>query len=194
MSVAAAFTPLAFAASPSTGFRSDSRFAVSRPTSLPQAPAEDPLARAYAEGFAAGTETARAEAAETAQRESDAREKLALAFARLDADLAEDLRQRLRDTVARLCETALAPLALDGDALLARIDRALALFARAEDERTIRLHPQDIALLSPRFATDWSVVPDPALERGALRVEAGNGGVEDGPAQWRLAIAEALGT
>jgi flagellar assembly protein FliH len=30
------------------------------------------------------------------------------------------------------------------------------------------------------------------LERGALRVEAANGGVEDGPAQWRQAIAEAL--
>ena len=39
---------------------------------------------------------------------------------------------------------------------------------------------------------DWQVVPDPALARGALRVEAANGGVEDGPAQWRAAITEAF--
>ena len=35
-------------------------------------------------------------------------------------------------------------------------------------------------------------MPDPALERGALGSRAPNGGVEDGPAQWRRAIAEAL--
>ena len=66
------------------------------------------------------------------------------------------------------------------------------MLARADDERLIRLHPDDIALLSPRFAADWQVAPDPALERGALRVETPNGGVEDGPDLWRRAIAEAL--
>jgi flagellar assembly protein FliH len=30
------------------------------------------------------------------------------------------------------------------------------------------------------------------LERGALRVETTGGGVEDGPAQWRAALNEAL--
>jgi flagellar assembly protein FliH len=73
-----------------------------------------------------------------------------------------------------------------------RIERAVALFARTEDERVIRLHPDDIALLAPRFTADWQVVPDAALERGSLRVETASGGIEDGPELWRRAIAEAL--
>ena len=177
----------------SSGFRSDARYAAAPVPPHETAPEpEDPIAQSWAEGYLAGAAQARAEAVELARIEAGARESLALSFSRLDRDLAEELRQRLHDTVAQLCETALAPLALDETSLLRRIERSLALFARADDERVIRLHPDDLALVSPRLANDWQVVPDPALERGALRVEAGNGGVEDGPAQWRLAIAEAL--
>ena len=76
-----------------------------------------------------------------------------------------------------------------GDAFLGR---AVAMFSRAEDERTLRLHPEDIALVSDRLQADWKVVPDPTLARGALRVETTSGGVEDGPAEWRRALAEAF--
>lgn len=159
---------------------------------LPPELRDDPLTQALTEGFAAGYAQAQAEAAEAARQEAAAREGLALAFARLDQQLAEQMQCRLRETVAALCEAALAPMALDEDALLRRIERAVAMFARAEDDRVIRLHPEDIALVSPRFAEDWQVRPDPSLERGALRVETEAGGVEDGPAQWRRAIDEAL--
>lgn len=178
----------------STGFVSDARYAAATPSApLPETERADPLAQAWAEGFAAGAGQAQTEAALLARTEAEARTALALNFTRLDRDMAEELRQRLRDTVAALCEAALAPLALDEAALLRRIERATALFARADDERVIRLHPGDLALVSPRLAQDWRILPDPALERGALRIEAESGGVEDGPAQWRLAIAEALG-
>lgn len=175
-------------------FRSDARFSGTPAPQPPSddTPGEDPLARAFAEGFAAGADEARTQAAENAATEAAARDALTLSFTRLEHDLAEQLRLRLRDTVAALCEAALAPLALDEDALMRRIDQAVALFARADDERVIRLHPDDLKLVSPRLAKDWNVVPDPALARGALRVEAANGGVEDGPPQWRAAIAEAL--
>ncbi len=73
-----------------------------------------------------------------------------------------------------------------------RIDKAVSMLARADDDRVIRLHPDDLALIGPRLAAEWDVQADPALERGALRVESGNGGVEDGPEQWRRAIAEAF--
>ena len=63
---------------------------------------------------------------------------------------------------------------------------------RADDERVIHLHPDDIGLVSAQLAQDWQIVPDTALTRGALRIETASGGVEDGPAQWRHAIAEAL--
>ena len=178
----------------SSGFRGDARYsgAAAAAASHAQAAPEDPLERAFSEGFASGAEQAQAEAQAHARAEAEAREALALSFARLNREQAEQLRQRLRDTVAALCEAALAPMALDEDALLRRIEQALALFARADDERVIRLNPDDLALVSPRLAQDWQVLPDPALARGALRIEAANGGVEDGPAQWRAAIAEAL--
>jgi flagellar assembly protein FliH len=66
------------------------------------------------------------------------------------------------------------------------------MLSRADDDRTIRLHPDDWALIGPQLPKDWKISPDPSLERGALRVETQNGGVEDGPAQWRRALAEAF--
>ena len=71
-----------------------------------------------------------------------------------------------------------------------------ALFALPAGERDVvrhcTLNPDDLALVAPRLPSEWKVSPDPALERGALRVETSNGGVEDGPAQWRHALAEAF--
>jgi flagellar assembly protein FliH len=191
--------------SPSTGFRSDARFAAApevavedHPPAPPVPDAEpaeqplDPLDVAWAEGWSAAMAEAEARAAAREAQDAAAREGLALSFARLDRELEEELRLRLRDTVAALCESALAPLALDHDALLARIERAVAMLARADDERVIRLNPEDMRLIAPRLAAEWTVRADPALERGSVRVESPNGGVEDGPAQWRRAIAEAL--
>jgi flagellar assembly protein FliH len=184
-----------------SGFRSDARFArvagpaPEFPEASPPAPEpepEDPLAIAFAEGYAAGAAEAQARAAEQAAIEAAAREGLSLSLSRLDKELQEELRQRLRDTVAALCEAAIAPLALDGATLMRRIEAAVALLARSDDERLIRLHPDDVALLSPSFAAEWQVLPDRLLERGALRVETANGGIEDGPEMWRRAIAETL--
>jgi flagellar assembly protein FliH len=177
----------------SRGFRSDARFApASEPARLPAAEPDDPLAVAWAEGYAAGAEQASIDAASQARIAADVHEKLSLNFTRLSRELEELLRQRLRDTIAAMCEAALAPLALDEAALMRRIERAVAMFARADDERVIRLHPEDIPLVAEQFCEQWQVVPDAALERGALRVESANGGVEDGPAQWRMELTEAL--
>lgn len=184
------------ALSASVGFRADTRFVAL--ADLPPPPAEpepdpvDPLAIAFAEGHAAGIAEARAEAAACAEADADARDRLALSFARLDAALEEQLQLRLRDTVAALCEAAIAPLALDETALVVRIGRAVSMLARADDERVIRLHPDDLALVSDRLSAEWQVSPDPSLARGSIRVETSTGGVEDGPEQWRRAIAEAL--
>ena len=185
------------------GFRQDSRFAPA-PSSgaypaygLPGAAPEpveieDPVALAWAEGYARGAEDARAEAEARMAAEAEARTALEFAFTRFDADMAETLRQRLQDTVMALCEATLVPYAHDAAALAARVERAVAMLARADDDRTIRLHPDDWALIGKQLPKDWKISPDPSLERGALRVETQNGGVEDGPAQWRRALAEAF--
>lgn len=155
-------------------------------------PEPDPVGEAFAQGYTKGYEDAREEAEAIALQDAEAAEGLALAFARFDAALEEQLRQRLRDTVAALCEVAITPLTLDEDLLVRRVTAAAAMLARADDDRIIRVHPQDLALIAPRMRAEWDVQPDPSLERGSIRVEGASGGVEDGPATWRRAIAEAL--
>jgi flagellar assembly protein FliH len=184
------------------GFQPDSRFGGALPYDPQPAPepqpeqaqeeASDPVADAFSDGFAAGYQQAQTEAHARMEADAAAQQGLMLSFTRLDATLEEELRLRLRDTVAALCETALAPLALDPEALTRRIERAVSMLARADDDRVIHLHPDDIRLVSSRLTDQWQVEPDPRLERGTIRIENPDGGVEDGPATWRLAISEAL--
>ncbi|MBT0670426.1 flagellar biosynthesis protein [Novosphingobium profundi] len=184
------------------GFTPDRRFGeerranppVSAPPPEPEAQGEtvDPLGEAFSQGFAEGFEQARQAAAARAEADDAARAALGLSLERIDGELAEQLRLRLRETVAALCESALAPLAIDAGALERRIAKAVAMLARSEDERVLRLHPEDIALISPELARQWELHPDPTLPRGTIRVETASGGVEDGPDAWRQAIAEAL--
>jgi flagellar assembly protein FliH len=176
------------------GFSRDLRFASadSPRHSAPAPDAPDPLAVAYAEGHAAGVAEALAAAEAEALIDEAARQHFAFSFSRLDVDLAEQLRHKLHETVTALSEAVLYPLALDTEALARRVEAAVAMFVRADDERVIRLHPDDAALVAARLPADWTFVPDATLERGALRVETSNGGIEDGPAQWRAAITEAL--
>ncbi|MFM6931412.1 MAG: FliH/SctL family protein [Novosphingobium sp.] len=182
-----------------TGFREDLRYGGSveareHPIVAPEPdePAQDPVETAFAEGFAAGLEASTADAAARIAADDAARDKLGLSLARLDGEMAEDLRQRFVDTVIALCEATLVPFAVDETALVARVSRAVAMLSRADDERVIRLNPEDLKLVAGKLDEQWNVQPDPALPRGELRVESANGGVEDGPAQWRRALIEAF--
>lgn len=157
----------------------------------------DPLEQArldgFDEGYARGHEAARAEAAILREQDARARETLSLSLRKLDEQATEDLRQRLITTVQALCEASLLPLALDAAGLAARAEKAAALFMRAEDERVITLHPEDLPLVRELLPEDIVLRADATLERGALRIDTPQGGVEDGPEQWRRAIAEELG-
>jgi flagellar assembly protein FliH len=86
---------------------------------------------------------------------------------------------------------------LDKDALMRRVERAAAMFNRADDDRVIRMHPEDLSAIQSRLPKDWEVQGDSTMERGAIRVESRSGGIEtggaeDGPEQWRRAIIAAL--
>lgn len=176
---------------PARGFTPDSRFgAVLAGEASPAA--ADPAEAAFAEGYARGFEDAAAQARAQAEKEAAARTRLETAFERLAEAEGLRLEERLRETVLALCEHTLAPLAVDLDALNERISRALNALRRSEDERVLRLHPDDIALLAGRLPERVRIEPDPALDRGGLRVETAEGGLEDGPEQWRRALAEAL--
>ena len=176
-----------------TGFAADLRFAAMGASALPKlAHPSDPLGEAWAQGFAEGAAQARAEAAGSAAIEDEARVALDLAFTRMDCQMADELRHRLTETILALFDATMLPCALDAELLTMRVERAVAMLARADDERVIRLNPDDLELISPRLPQEWAIGPDAALPRGHLRVETANGGVEDGPAQWRRALVEAL--
>lgn len=167
------------------------------PIIVPQVRAPDPVEVARGQAYAQGHAEGYAQAEHEAQEREAMRDRFAATFQRIDAESAEQLRQRLMATVVALCEAALAPIALDKAALATRIERAVAMFTRADDDRVIRLNAQDMAAVQDQLPPDWTFSVDDTLEPGALRVEARSrgvdgGGVEDGPAQWRRAIAEAL--
>lgn len=174
-----------------TGFFGDPRYSLAPPFPRDQAP--DPVTEAWAEGHAAGLAEAQAEAAAQRTAEEEARLNIELALARLDADQQEALRQRLVETVAALCNAALAPLAIDPALLAERAARAAAMLVRADDDAVLRLHPDDLKRVAKRLPAGLAAEADPGLEPGNLRLDGQAGGVEDGPAQWRRAIAEALG-
>ncbi len=179
------------------GFAQDLRFlrdlaAARAPTVVePEEPA-DPVGDAWAEGYARGMGDAQEAAAQIIAEREAAATRIELSLARLDAAMQADLKDRLRETVEALCEAAIAPAALDPDGLTRRVECAAAMLGRVQDERVIRLHPEDLALIAARLPEDWHFEPDATLDRGAVRVEGATGGVEDGPAQWRAAITEAL--
>mgnify|MGYP004552044967 CR=1 FL=1 len=50
----------------------------------------------------------------------------------------------------------------------------------------------DVAAAAARLPAGLDCAPDPGVERGGLRIETADGGVEDGPGQWRRILAEAF--
>jgi flagellar assembly protein FliH len=178
------------------GFTRDPRFcalAPSRAANDPLKPEIDVEAEAFRRGFAEGSAQA-LQGALDAERERDARrEAIELAFARFDEASAADLRERLRQTVLALCEDAVLPLAIDPEGLAVRIEKATAMLQRSQDERRVLLNPEDMKLVEGRLAAGLIVEADANVERGGLRIETPDGGIEDGPAHWRRVLAEAFG-
>ncbi len=174
--------------SPTTGFRQDTRFGTRADASLRKTPSEEAYEEGYAKGFDAASEQAKAEAVELAAAQG----RIETAFERLGEAEGLRLEERLRETVMALCEQALAPLASDPEVLAGRVHKALSALRRAEDERVLRLHPDDLKLVSDRLPESLKVEPDQSMARGEIRVETADGGIEDGPEQWRRVLEEAL--
>ena len=179
----------------SSGFTRDQRYSGARRAEsklLPETEYEDPATKAFAAGYAQGAADAEAAFSEAIAQQDAARARIELAFGRIDADQLRDLEARLRETVLALCAPVLGEFAADSEALARRVEIAAGMLARAADERVIRLHPEDLALVGARLPEDWHFEPDPGLERGALRIEGAAGGVEDSPALWLRGLSEAL--
>jgi flagellar assembly protein FliH len=156
----------------------------------PPSVAEDAGEKAYRAGYEDGQISAHADFEARLKAERAARTAIELAFARFDAASERQLRERMLATVHALCEEAVLPLALDTEGLARRVEAAAAMFQRKHDERIIHIHPEDLELVRGDVSADLELVPDASVERGGLRVETDDGGVEDGPQQWQRALAE----
>lgn len=174
------------------GFCADLRFSGTAACPLKPASA-DPVVEAHATGFAAGFAEAEAAGAALLEAALENRSAIDLALVRANAELEEALRQRLHATVEGLCREVFSLAARDPDWLTSRIAAAAALLARADDQRVLRLHPDDIAVLGPALPDGLPVEPDPMLTPGSLRIEGTAGGVSDGPEVWQRSLVEALG-
>jgi flagellar assembly protein FliH len=158
----------------------------------PLEPKVDVEAEAFRRGFAEGSAQARRDA-EEAERERDSRRTaIELAFARWDEASAAQLSERLRQTVLALCEATVLPLAIEPEGLATRIEKATAMLQRSLDERRVLLNPEDLAFVAGRLPEGLTIEPDASVERGGLRIETSDGGIEDGPAHWRRILAEAF--
>ena len=156
--------------------------------------AEDAAEKAYRAGYEDGQVSARADFEAQLKAERAERSAIELAFARFDADSGRALRDRMLATVQALCEEAVLPLALDAEGLARRVEAAAAMLQRKQDQRIVHIHPDDLELVRDNLSQDLELVPDGSVERGGLRVETDDGGVEDGPQQWRRALAEIFDT
>lgn len=175
------------------GFIPDQRYAARG--ELPQEPlapaADGPDELAIA--FESGREQGIADAAAAAGQSAVERRRLGSGLRRMDEEMIERLGREMTETIAVLCEATLAPLALDRALLAQRCEKAAALLGARAAGQVLYLHPQDITELEEGFTANWDIKPDPELERGALRIETADGGISDGPAQWRATLAEGLG-
>lgn len=178
------------------GFSRDARFAGRsaplRGAAADAAPIPDPEMEAYARGYAEGLAHAEEQAKATERERDERRAAIELAFARFDEQSAIELRERLRQTVHALCEEVIVPLSLDADLLSERVEKAAAMLQRAQDDQCVLLNPDDVPLVEGRLSPALSIRADPSVERGALRIETEDGGIEDGPIQWRRILAEAF--
>ena len=170
-------------------FARDGRYAKPQ---VPEEPVEteDVAEKAYRAGYEDGQLSARADFDAQLTAERAARSAIELAFARFDAESERQLRDRMLATVHALCEEAVLPLALDSEGLARRVEAAAAMLQRKHDQRIVHIHPEDLELVKASVPASLELVADGSVERGGLRVETDDGGVEDGPQQWRRALAE----
>ncbi len=146
---------------------------------LPEPPIDIEAERteAFGDGYEAGLAEGRAEA----EPEKTALAKLAGALDALRPEPSRALGSMIAATVERLLVELMGQVAIDRDTLIARAEAAAALIGEETRPALLRLNPADAARLAG-VTLPVPIEADPAIGAGALRLETGNGWIEDSPA------------
>lgn len=163
-----------------------------KPDLAPNDEEEDAEKKAYSRGYNDGFEEAKRVSEAVLAAEQARVRDLRLAFRALDAAAVDALAQDLSATVQALCSPVLREFSLDAAALQERCLEAAKRLGAAPSALTLHLHPESRALLDEKAFQGWTLLDDPALEKGALRLCGEDTAIRDGPADWTRAIAEAI--
>jgi flagellar assembly protein FliH len=157
------------------------------PGSLPRSEAA-PERDAYRDGFEAGQAAAAAQFSE----ERSALLTLIANLEVLQSEPSEELAVLIAETVERLVRSIVTEASIDRAWLLDRAHKAAALVRECDEARSLCFHPDDIALLEGADLP-LALVPDPALSRGAVRIDCSAGWIESGIALHLDALRIELG-
>jgi flagellar assembly protein FliH len=156
--------------------------------------AEDPLRQAWEAGFESGVTMERRLSREASGQDRELLGQLRDEVKQVNADGVKMLESRLREAVLALCRQAIDDYSVSPERLTARIQAAVKMLTTAHNEKTIEVSPGDLDVLRAALPAEWKLVANAELVRGAIRVTTPEGGVEDGPDQWKLALEEAIRT
>ena len=152
----------------------------------------DPVAVARASGFEEGVASARALLDEDAARD---RALLGALVAQLRDGAQFDraaIATRLRQTVLHLVSALVGEIGVSEALLNARVASAAELLADVSEAAILRLHPDDVALVTGNLPDTIFPVGDSSVARGAFVLEAASTIVEDGPQAWLDQLAGAI--
>ena len=129
----------------------------------------------YQRGFEAGSATA----AEVFETERARLIRLLESCQAFENESSDELALLIAETVLQLVTTSVGKGVVDADLLLARAKRAAALIAKADGERTLHAHPDDLPVIEGA-ALPLKLVADESMTRGSVRICCSTGWVEDG--------------
>lgn len=155
---------------------------------------DDPLRQAWEAGFESGVAMERRLSREASGQDRELLSRLHDEIKLINGDGMKMLESRLREAVLALCRQAIDDYSVSPEQLTTRVHAAVKLLASAHNDTTIEVSPSDLETLRGTLPAEWKLVANAELARGAIRVATPEGGIEDGPDQWKLALEEAIRT
>lgn len=155
---------------------------------------EEALRQAWEAGFESGVAMERRLTRETSSQDRELLMQMRDEIKQINDDGVKMLENRLREAVLALCRQAIDDISIAPDRLAARIQAAVKQLVSSHNEKVIEVSPGDLDALRATLPAEWKLVANADLPRGAIRVATPEGGIEDGPDQWKQALEEAIRT